>query len=406
MTQIDKRLGFSTRAIHAGEEPDPATGASAPNIVMSTTFVVDAGRPFSAEDFDEDAPFIYTRWGNPTIAQLEAKLASLEGAEGCVAFASGMAAATGLLLQKLGPGDHLVLSDVSYAGVAEFAKDYLATHGVEVTRCDLSDTHNVEMAMRKNTKIVYAETPANPLVRLTDIARVAKIAHAAGARLVVDSTFATPVAQRPLELGADFVVHSLTKYLGGHGDAIGGAVLGRREDMIALRTGASIHFGGIISPFNAWLIMRGLATLPLRMRAHEEGATAVARFLESHPRVRRVIYPGLPSHPQAELARRQMANFSGMLTFQVKGDGAAAAAVFSKKLEVVHYAVSLGHHRSLLYYLPTDDMLRTSFAMTPEQEASYRAYAGDGVFRFSVGLEDPADIIADVDRALAAWAGA
>jgi len=208
------------------------------------------------------------------------------------------------------------------------------------------------------------------------------------------------VATRPLELGADFVLHSLTKYLGGHGDAIGGAVLGRAADLGALRKGVGIHMGGILSPFNAWLIMRGLATLPIRMRAHQEGATAVAEFLEGHPKVKRVIYPGLASHPQASLARRQMRNFSGMLSFQVKGDGAKVAKNFSDRLEIVHYAVSLGHHRSLIFYMDTADMLRTSFAMTAAQEASYRAFAGDGIFRFSVGLEDPADIIADLSRAL------
>jgi methionine-gamma-lyase len=394
------RYGFSTRAIHAGEEPDPTTGASAPSIVMSTTFVTEAGLSFSAEDFGEDTPYVYTRWGNPTIAQLERKLASLEGAEACIAFASGMAAVTGLLLQFLKPGDQLVISDVSYAGTAEFAKDYLATRGIEVSRANFSEPREVEAALRPNTKLLYAETPANPLVRLTDIAALSRLAHSAGARLVVDSTFATPVATQPLALGADFVVHSLTKYLGGHGDAIGGAVLGSAEALAELKKGASIHFGGIISPFNAWLVMRGLATLPLRMKAHEAGATAVARFLEGHPKVGRVIYPGLPSHPQAELAARQMANFSGMLSFQVKGDGAAAAIELSKRLEIVHYAVSLGHHRSLVFYLSTEDMLRSSFSLSPEQEASYRSYAGDGIFRLSVGLEDPGDIIADLDRAL------
>ena len=399
MSEERKGLGFGTRAIHAGEAPDPSTGASAPSIVMSTTFVTEAGASFSAEDFREDTPFIYTRWGNPTIAQLERKLASLEGAEACIAFASGMAAITGLLLQSLKPGDHLVLSDVSYAGTAEFAKDYLATRGIEVTRVDMSDPCNIEAAMRPNTRIVYAETPANPLIRLTDIAAAARIAHAAGARLIVDSTIATPLATRPLELGADYVVHSLTKYLGGHGDAIGGAVLGGAADLAELKKGVGIHLGGIISPFNAWLIMRGLATLPIRMRAHEEGALAVGKFLEGRRGVKRVIYPGLASHPQAELARRQMENFSGMLSFQVD-DGEAAARRLSEKLEIIHYAVSLGHHRSLVFYLSTADMLRTSFELSPAQEASYKTYAGEGIFRLSVGLEDARDLIEDLDRAL------
>lgn len=401
MQDTNRHWGFSTRAVHAGEGPDPVTGASAPNIVMSTTFIADPAATFSAADLPENAPYVYTRWGNPTVTQLERKLASLEGAESCIAFASGMAAVTGLLLQTLRPGDHLLISDVSYAGTAEFARNYLATHGIEVGRADFSSLQAVAAAIRPNTRIVYAETPANPLIRLTDLAAVAKLAHEAGAQFAVDSTFATPVATRPIECGADYVIHSLTKYLGGHGDAVGGAVLGRAADLAELKIGASIHFGGIISPFNAWLILRGLATLQIRMEAHEKRALAVAKALEANPNVRRVIYPGLASHPQAELARRQMRNFSGMLGFQVKGEGRAKAVSLSKKLEIVHYAVSLGHDRSLIFYLATDDMLRTAFPLDPAQDASYRSYAGEGIFRLSVGLEDSDDIIADLEQALA-----
>jgi methionine-gamma-lyase len=388
-----------TLAVHAGEAPDPVTGASAPNIVMSTTYIADPEASFSAEDFGEGTPYIYTRWGNPTIAQLERKLAALEGAEAGLAFASGMSAVSGLLLGTLQQGDHLVLSDVSYAGTAEFAGDFLPRFGIEVTRADFSDLDSVAQAVRPNTRLIYAESPANPIVRLTDLRAVAAIAKAAGVLFAVDSTFATPIATRPIELGADFVVHSLTKYIGGHGDALGGAVLGRAADIGALRKGIGIHGGGTLSPFNAWLILRGAATLPIRMKAHEEGALAVARFLEGHAAVTRVIYPGLPSHPQAELARRQMKNFSGMLTFQVR-DGLAAARQLAKRLEVIHYAVSLGHQRSLVFYLSTDDMLRTSFKLSSEGEASYRAFAGSGVFRLSVGLEDPIDLCGDLSQAL------
>lgn len=398
MTHQTRPLGFQTRAIHAGETPDPATGASAPNLVMSTTFVTEAGASFSAEDFGEATPFIYTRWGNPTVEQLERKLASLEEAEACVAFGSGMAAVTALFLFALKPGDHLIISDVTYAATAEFSKDFLPRLGIEVTKVDMSDPGNIEAAVRKNTRLIYVETPANPLVRLTDIATVSRIVKAAGAWLAVDSTFATPCATRPLNLGADFVLHSLTKYLGGHGDAIGGALLGSKAHLADIKKGIAIRTGGILSPFNAWLIMRGLATLPIRMKEHERVALAVATFLEGHPKVKRVIYPGLASHPQHELARRQMANFSGMLTFQVD-DGAAAARILSERLEVIHYAVSLGHHRSLVFYLSTDDMLRTSFPLDPVQEASYRSYAGDGIFRFSAGLEDPEDLCRDLDWA-------
>jgi methionine-gamma-lyase len=394
-----KSEGIRTLAIHAGEKPDPVTGASAPGIVMSTTFVIDPDVSFSAEDFGAETPFVYTRWGNPTIDQLEKKLAALEGTGAAIAFASGMAAISGLLLHSLKMGDHFIMSDVSYAGAAELVNDFLPRNGIEVTKVDFSDLAAVESAFKRNTRLVYAETPSNPILRLTDIKAVAELAHAHDAQLAVDSTFASPIATRPFELGADFVIQSLTKYSGGHGDAIGGAVMGRVEDIARIRQGVGIHLGGIISPFNAWLIMRGLATLPIRMKAHAEGALEVARFLEGHPKVGRVIYPGLPSHPQHELAKRQMRNFSGMLTFQTEKSTETARRL-AEKLKIVHYAVSLGHHRSLIFYLPTDDLLRTSFRMTREQERSYRAYAGEGIFRFSVGLEDPEDIIHDIDQAL------
>ncbi|MFO7293951.1 MAG: PLP-dependent aspartate aminotransferase family protein [Actinomycetes bacterium] len=388
-----------TTAIHAGEQPDPTTLASAPNIVMSTTFSVDEPRGFSALDQEGDDGFFYTRWGNPTIRQLEEKLAALEGVEDCRAYASGMAAISSLLFNRLSAGDRLVISDVAYPGTTELAHNTLPRMGVEVTAVDMSDLDRVEAALQEPAKLVWVETPANPILRLTDIAAVAELAHAAGAEVAVDSTFATPIATRPLELGADYVVHSLTKYIGGHGDALGGAVLSDRERLEELQLEATVHFGGVISPFNAWLIMRGAATLPLRMAAHEAGATVVARALEEHPRVRRVVYPGLESHPQHELARRQMANFSGMIAFQVD-DGPAVAERMMKELRVVHYAVSLGHHRSLIYWLGTDDLVASSFHLEGPALDSYRDYAGDGVFRLSVGLEDPQDILEDLDRVL------
>ena len=389
-----------TAAIHAGESPDPATGASAPNLVMSSTFVTRDAAGFSAHDLDDASGFLYTRWSNPTVAQLEAKLCALEGAESCLCFGSGMAAAAGVLLSLLGSGDHVVMSDTNYAGVAELGRDTLPRLGVRVSFADTSDPRNVEAAIRPETKLIWLETPANPIGRLTDLAAVARIASAhPGVRIAVDSTFATPVATRPLELGAHYVMHSLTKYIGGHGDAMGGAVLGSRQDIAALRLEAGIHFGGVLSPFNAWLIMRGAATLPIRMKAHEENALAVARFLEDHPRVTRVIYPGLPSHPQHDLARRQMDNFSAMLTFQTDGDPQLAERM-ATGLRVIHYAVSLGHHRSLVFWMDTPGLMETSFRLQGAQLKSYRAYAGDGIFRMSVGLEDGADLCDDLARVL------
>ena len=228
---------------------------------------------------------------------------------------------------------------------------------------------------------------------------MANIAHDHGLPLVVDSTFATPVATRPLTLGADYVIHSLTKYIGGHGDAIGGAILGSRERIEVLRNDAMIHLGGIISPFNAWLIARGAATLPARMRMHADSAMQVAKFLEGHPSVLQVNYPGLPSHPQHELANTQMDSYSGMLSFQTK-DGDAKAQRFAKELEVFHFAVSLGHSRSLLYWVPTEETLSTGLSLNSEQTARYREFAGDGLFRVSVGLEHPDDLCEDLARVL------
>lgn len=399
MSQKQVRTGIRTTAVHAGERPDPETRASSPNLVMSSTFAADAGAGFSVEGMNEDSPYFYTRWKNPTVEQLEQKLSALEGAEACVAFSSGMAAITALLLYHLRSGDHLVISDVAYAAASEITNSLIPELGIGVTKVNTSDLDELRAAITPATRLIYIETPANPIMRLTDIAAVAEIAGRAGVKLAMDSTFSTPVATKPLEYGVDYVVHSLTKYLCGHGDAIGGALLGGSDELARLRKSVAIRTGGILSPFNAWLIMRGLATLPLRMAAHQEGATAVARFLEEHPRVRRVIYPGLESHPQHELAARQMKNFSGMLTFQLD-DGPRAAEVFSKSLKIIHYAVSLGHHRSLLYYLSTDEMLETSFRLTEGQLQSYREFAGDGIFRLSVGIEDAADLIGDLEQAL------
>jgi methionine-gamma-lyase len=406
-TRQPRPLGVRTRAIHAGEVHDPTTNASAPNIVMASTFVLppafvqaNAGSSFAApETLGEDLPNIYTRWGNPTVRQLEVKLAALEEAEDAVAFGSGMAAASALLLHKLEVGDHAVVSDVAYVGVAEFAHDTLPKLGIDVTFVDASDLAEVAAAMRPATKLVWLETPVNPILRLTDIARVAAIAHRHGAELAVDSTWATPIATRPLALGADYVVHSLTKYLCGHGDAMGGAVLGSAAAMKALLMDARVHLGGVLAPLNAWLISRGIDTLPLRMAAHADGALAVARFLEAHPKVTRVIYPGLPSHPQHDLAQRQMANFSGMLAFRVE-DGPRLAGIMAEQLRIFHYAVSLGHQRSLIVYVSTADIQSGSFRLDDEHLARYRAYAGDGLFRVSIGLEDPEDLCADLAACL------
>jgi methionine-gamma-lyase len=386
-------------AVHAGEGPDPITGASAPNIVMSSTFVLDEPAGFSAYDIPEDAPYVYSRWSNPTVRQLEDKLAALEQAPTCRCFASGMAATAAVLLTALKAGERLVMSDANYPGTAEFARNNLARMGIEVVTVNFSDLAAVEQAVTQSTSLLWGETPANPAMRITDIQAVAEVAHHSGARLAIDSTFATPIATQPITLGADYVIHSLTKYCCGHGDAMGGAVLASKEDMRSIETDAQIHMGGVISPFNAWLINRGLGTLPLRMQAHEANALTVAQFLESHPQVTKVLYPGLASHPHHELAKRQMKNFSGMLSFQVT-DGADRVSRMISELQIIHYAVSLGHHRSLICWLGTDDLMASSYHLTGDALRAYREFAGDGVFRLSVGLEDPEDLCRDLARAL------
>lgn len=394
-----KKKGLQTQAIHAGEAPDRVTGASAPNLVMSSTFVVDEEISFSANNLSEDTPFVYTRWSNPTTQQLEQKLAVLEQAEACTAFASGMAASASVLLKFLSSGDHLVIGNTNYPGTAEMARDTLTRLGISVTPVDTSELDSIRNAILENTRMIWIETPSNPLLRISDIAAIAEIARQQKALLVVDSTFATPIATRPLSLGADLVVHSLTKYIGGHGDAMGGAVCGKQSLLGPLRGEALIHYGGVISPFNAWLIMRGMATLPIRMRSHQENALAVASFLENHARVEKVIYPGLASHPQHELASRQMDNFSGIISFRTANPKRLARRMM-QELEVVHYAVSLGHHRSLVYLLQTDDLIGSSYRLEGRELDKYRETAGEGVFRLSIGLEDARDIIADLELVL------
>jgi methionine-gamma-lyase len=272
---------------------------------------------------------------------------------------------------------------------------------------DTSDVDQVLAAIRPETRVVYVETPANPILRISDIGALAEVAHGAGALLVVDSTFATPALQRPLSLGADYVVHSLTKYLNGHGDALGGILVGSPDGIRRIRKEMLIHLGGALSPFNAWLIQRGLVTLPLRMERHCRNALEVAGFLESHPAVERVVYPGLESHPHHTLARYQMstggarAGYGGMLTFQLKG-GLGAAITLADKTQVFKYATSLGHAHSLLFYYPTDLYVDAVSYLDDPQKAGIRKWMGDGIVRASIGLEDPEDLIADLDRALRA----
>jgi cystathionine beta-lyase/cystathionine gamma-synthase len=372
-----------TAAVHAGEHVDPATRSSSPNLVMSSTFAPRELTGFSARDEEGYEGYVYARSGSPTVRQLEEKLATLEGAEDARCFASGIAASHALIMARLSAGDHAVFPESNYVGTAEFARDSLPRFGINASFVDTTSPQAVADAITPQTRLLWLETPSNPTLQLADIAQLSALAHGKGVRdVVVDSTFATPIATRPLELGADFVVHSLTKYVGGHGDAMGGAV------------------GGVLSPFNAWLILRGAATLPIRMRAHEEQALAVAAWLEQHPKVARVHYPGLASHPQHALAKQQMRNYSGMLTFQTKEDGADVARRMVERLKYVHFAVSLGHHRSLIYWIGTDAIEKSTYRHGADAAGRFRNLLGNGVFRLSVGIEHAEDIRADLERCL------
>jgi methionine-gamma-lyase len=393
---------FETLAVHEGEEPDPVTGALRHPIQMSTTFKLPK---FGYKLFDallmdsHNPPFAYSRWSNPTLRSLEERLAKLEEAEAAVVTASGMAAVSSLLFTYLSSGDHVIASEVCYAGSVELFGQHLPRFGIEVSLVDTSDPDQIRNALKPNTKLVYVETPANPILRISDIYTISSITHDVGAKLVVDSTWASPVIQKPLQLGADFVIHSLTKYINGHGDALGGAVMGFEDDIQKIRKDMLVHLGGALSPFNAWLINRGLVTLPLRINQQCQSAERIAQFLEDHPKVEKVFYPGLLSHPHHELAQAQMSKFGGMITFQLKGR-LGAAITLAEKIKIFQYATSLGHAHSLLFYYPFDMYVESVPYLTPIQKKGIREWMGDGIVRVSVGLENPDDLIADLDQAL------
>jgi cystathionine beta-lyase/cystathionine gamma-synthase len=374
-----------TRLIHGGAGPDPSTGAILTPIHQVTTYVQEAVGVHKG--------FTYTRSGNPTVRALEDVLGAAESTtERAVAFSTGMAATTALFLSELAAGDHVVCGAVVYGGTVRLLRQLLQKFDVRATFVDATDPKNVETAIEPRTKIVFVETPANPTLVLTDIAAVAKIARGR-ARLVVDNTFLTPALQRPLELGADAVLYSTTKFLEGHNTTVGGAILSNDAGLLERLRFVQNAVGFAQSPFEAWLTVRGLKTLPLRMKRHSDNALHVAEHLERHPRVRAVHYPGLASFPQAELARRQQEAGGGVLSFEVEGGVEAGIAVLNA-VKLCALAENLGAVETLITHpasmthadVPRDDRLLGGIS--------------DGLIRLSVGLEDPEDIIADLDRAL------
>lgn len=391
---FNDEYGMHTQAIHAGESPDDVTGAVAVPIHMANTFAFPTAETAAATFAGEEPGYIYTRWGNPTQATLERRIAALDGGEAALVTASGMAAISTAIMSVVEQGDHIVATSAVYSGTFNLLAKELPRYGVTTTFVDASDPDKIADAIRDNTRIVYLESPGNPTLAINDIAAGAEVAHAAGALAFVDNTFATPANQRPLDLGADVVLYSATKYFCGHGDAIGGAIVGSQAFIDHARTGILRDVGGIISPFNAWLILRGMQTLPLRVERHSTNALQVSRFLEEHPAVNWVAYPGLESHPQHNLARRQMRGYGGMVCFEVKG-GVEAGARLMNHVRLCTLTVSLGDTKTLICHSAS-----TTHSTVP---ADARRAAGitDGLVRLSVGLEDPMDIIADLDQALA-----
>jgi cystathionine gamma-synthase len=372
-------MHFETKAIHAGAHVDAATGALAAPLHLSTTFERD-------EEGATPRGFSYVRDGNPTQSQLEEALAAIDSAAAALHFASGMAAGA-TLLQALAPGSHIILPDDSYYGFASLAREFFPPWGLAADFVAMEDLDAVRRALRPETKIVWGESPSNPLLKVVDLAALASIAKEHGALFLVDSTFATPALQRPIELGADVVLHSTTKYLGGHSDVQGGSLAFRERGALLARVDHVRHLiGGVASPFNSWLVLRGIKTLAARMRVHCANAMAVARFLDGHPRVEAVHYPGLASHLRHDVARRQMSDFGGMISFRVRGTRANALAV-AARVRLFTRATSLGGVESLLEHRQSSE---GPGSRTPEN-----------LLRMSIGLEHPDDLIADLAQALA-----
>ena len=385
----EKQLGFHTRAVHTGNAVDKETGAIKRPITMANSYEL----PYDPTDMNwsSAAANLYTRNGGSNQKYLQERIADLEGGEDCIALSSGVAALSGLFFALLQSGDHVVFANVTYIAAYRLLNELFNNKfKVETTIVDTTDLEAVKAAVRPTTKLIHIETPGNPTLAITDIAAIAEIAHANGALLSVDNTFASPYNQRPIELGADFTIESLTKYINGHGDAMGGAIIGKKEHLDLIRAQSQINLGGVISPFNAWLIMRGSATLPLRMRQHNENAMKVAKWLEQQPSVRFVSYPGLESHKGHEIAKKQMTNgFGGVLSFGLKADHDAHNK-FVSHLKIITNAVSLGHDASLIVFLGEND----------ERQYLYPEEFHNGFFRFSVGIEDAEDIIEDLRQAL------
>lgn len=386
--------GFATRAIHHGYDPLENKGALVPPVYLNATYAFPDYGEGLARFTGESEGFIYSRVGNPTVALLESRLAELEGGEAALCTASGMGAITSAIWTLIQTGDEIVADKTLYGCTFAFLNHGLSRFGVKVVHADLTDPANLERAITPRTKLVFFETPANPNMRLIDIAAISAVAHVHGAFVMVDNTYCTPYLQRPIALGADYVVHSATKYLGGHGDLLAGAVIGPKERIVEMRFfGVKDMTGAVMSAMDAYLVLRGLKTLELRMERHSASALAIARLIESHPNVATISYPGLTSFPQKELAKTQMAAPGGMIAFELKG-GFDAGTRFIDALELVTRAVSLGDAETLVQHPAS----MTHATYSPEERAHHGI--SDGLVRLSIGLETLADLESDIARAL------
>ncbi len=394
MRKFDLRKAhFATLCVHGSGGVDPQTGALSTPIYQSSTFAFKSARHGAALFSGEEEGYVYTRLGNPTQAAFEREMAFLEGGEAALAFASGMAAISAVILYHCRCGDNLVSSDTVYGGTHNLYKESLPLWGIEAKEVDATDVRNIENAIDERTKLIFIETPANPTLNLVDIAACAEIARRHQIPLVVDNTFATPYLQQPLKLGANIVVHSATKYIGGHGDTVAGVVIGKKQLIDELRGKILRDLGGIISPLNAWLLLRGLKTLPVRMDRHCHNALEIAKYLSLHPKVNWVMYPGLTIHPQHELAKKQMRNYGGMISFEIAG-GRKAGEKLMNNVGLITLAVSLGDCDSLIEHPAS--MTHSTYS----KEDLEAIGISEGLIRLSVGLEDSADLIQDLKQAL------
>lgn len=393
---VKNSQSFATRAIHHGYNPLDNEGSLTPPIHMTSTFVFETAGQGGARFAGEEAGHVYSRISNPTLDLLERRIAVLEGAEAGLALSSGLGAITSAMWTLLSPGDELIVDKTLYGCTFSYLHHGLAKFGISVTHVDLTVPEKLSAAISKKTKLVYFETPANPNMRLVDIKSISDIAHRAGAKVMVDNTYSTPYLTQPIALGADLVVHSATKYLGGHGDVIAGLLVGDTETVQAIRLfGMKDMTGAVMSPFNASMVLRGIKTLELRMDRHCASALTITKRLDAAPQIDRVWYPGLPGFEQHDLATRQMSDFGGMIAFELKG-GLNAGQEMIDAMEMIHCAVSLGDTETLIQHPAS----MTHSTYTPEERA--RHDISDGLIRLSVGLEGVEDIWGDVERALEA----